>query len=129
MFLETAQKNLTPNRDRLVFFKDGEEFLPGIQALAAPGHTVGHTMFIIETGGKQLAYIGDLATIPGAAAGAAANRIRLRHRSQALSQTAEMLTMLAANRVHSGLLLSPGRGSAAWRRRARASAAIIRRRW
>jgi hypothetical protein len=29
-----------PNRDRLVFVKDGQEFLPGIQAMSAPGHTV-----------------------------------------------------------------------------------------
>ena len=27
---ETAKKNLTPNRDRMVFIKDGQEFLPGI---------------------------------------------------------------------------------------------------
>lgn len=59
-FVEGARKNLLPNRDRLVFFKDGQEFLPGIQALAAPGHTVGHTAFIITSDGKSMAAIGDL---------------------------------------------------------------------
>src|SRR6266446_6959585 len=42
-FVLHARKNLLPVRDRLVFFKDGQEFLPGVQAIAAPGHTVGHT--------------------------------------------------------------------------------------
>ena len=59
-FVEGARKNLLPNRDRLVFFKDGQEFLPGIQALSAPGHTVGHTIFMITSDGKSLAAIGDL---------------------------------------------------------------------
>jgi glyoxylase-like metal-dependent hydrolase (beta-lactamase superfamily II) len=59
-FVEGARKNLLPNRDRLVFFKDGQEFLPGIQAMSAPGHTVGHTIFMIISDGKTLAAIGDL---------------------------------------------------------------------
>jgi glyoxylase-like metal-dependent hydrolase (beta-lactamase superfamily II) len=59
-FVEGARKNLLPNRDRIVFFKDGQEFLPGIQAIAAPGHTVGHTIFMITSDGKSLAAIGDL---------------------------------------------------------------------
>lgn len=63
-FLDQARKNLVPNRDRMVFFKDGQEFLPGVQALSAPGHTVGHTVFLISSGGKQLCYIGDLAHHP-----------------------------------------------------------------
>jgi glyoxylase-like metal-dependent hydrolase (beta-lactamase superfamily II) len=64
VFLETARKNLTPNLDRLHFFKDGEEILPGIQAIYTPGHTVGHTVFMIEQGGQQLCYIGDLTHHP-----------------------------------------------------------------
>jgi glyoxylase-like metal-dependent hydrolase (beta-lactamase superfamily II) len=63
-FLDQAQKNLVPNRDRIVFVRDGQEFLPGIQAIAAPGHTVGHTIFMISSGGKSLCYIGDLAHHP-----------------------------------------------------------------
>lgn len=59
-FVEGARKNLMPNRDRLVFFKDGQEFLPGIQAMYAPGHTVGHSVFIITSDGKSMAAIGDL---------------------------------------------------------------------
>ena len=54
VFLDTARRNLTPNRDRMHFIKDGEEFLPGIQAILAPGHTVGHTIFMIASGGQSL---------------------------------------------------------------------------
>ena len=59
-FIVHARKNLLPVRDKLVFYKDGQEFLPGIQALAAPGHTVGHTMFMVTSGGKSFAFLGDL---------------------------------------------------------------------
>lgn len=59
-FIEGARKNLLPNRDRMVFVKDGQEFLPGIQAIAAPGHTVGHMAYMIVSDGKSLAVIGDV---------------------------------------------------------------------
>lgn len=58
-FVAGARQNLLPNRDRIIFFKDGEEFLPGIIAMAAPGHTLGHTMFLITSEGQTLAAIGD----------------------------------------------------------------------
>jgi glyoxylase-like metal-dependent hydrolase (beta-lactamase superfamily II) len=60
-FVEGARKQLLPNRDRIAFVKDGQEFLPGIQAMAAPGHTVGHTIFLISSQGKTLCNAGDIA--------------------------------------------------------------------
>ena len=63
-FWETATKNLKPNRERMQFIKDGEEIIPGVHAMLAPGHTVGHTIFMIDSGGKQLCYVGDLAHHP-----------------------------------------------------------------
>jgi glyoxylase-like metal-dependent hydrolase (beta-lactamase superfamily II) len=59
-FVAHARKNLLPYRDRIVFFKDGQEFLPGTQAMAAPGHTVGHTVFMITSDGKTMCNVGDL---------------------------------------------------------------------
>lgn len=59
-FVEHARRNLLPVRDRIKFFRDGQEFLPGIQAIAAPGHTVGHTVFMIASAGKQFCFMGDL---------------------------------------------------------------------
>ena len=63
-FVDHAKKNLTPVRDRLVFYKDEQEFLPGVTALSAPGHTVGHTIFVISSGGKSFAYTADLTHHP-----------------------------------------------------------------
>ena len=63
-FIVHARKNLLPVRDRLVFFKDGQEFLPGVQAIAAPGHTVGHTIFTVTSNGKSFVYLGDLTHHP-----------------------------------------------------------------
>lgn len=60
-FIETTRKQLLPLRERIEFFKDGQEFIPGIQAIAAPGHTVGHTVFMISSEGKSICNIADLA--------------------------------------------------------------------
>ncbi len=63
-FYDQAKRNLTPNLDRIHFIKDHEEFLPGITALYAPGHSVGHTIFMINSGKDSLCYIGDLTHHP-----------------------------------------------------------------
>ena len=60
-FIEGTRKQLLPLRERMEFFKDGQAFIPGIQAISAPGHTVGHTIFMISSEGKQLCNTGDLA--------------------------------------------------------------------
>jgi glyoxylase-like metal-dependent hydrolase (beta-lactamase superfamily II) len=54
-----ARKNLLPVKDRLSFFKDGQEFLPGVQAMAVPGHTMGHHCFIVSSAGKSFCLLGD----------------------------------------------------------------------
>ncbi|MGJ4891600.1 MBL fold metallo-hydrolase [Bradyrhizobium sp. HKCCYLRH3099] len=63
-FYEQAVRNLVPVKDRITFFKDGQEFLPGVQAMFTPGHTVGHTIFLIQSGKDQLCYIGDISHHP-----------------------------------------------------------------
>ena len=99
-FLGQARKNLLPVKDAMHFYKDNEQILPGVTALSAPGHTVSHTIFMIESGGKQLCYIGDLAHHPV---------LLLEHpRTQFAYDTdpvqssdsrVRMLTMLATNQV------------------------------
>lgn len=59
-FIEHARKNLLPYRERIKFVKDGEAVVPGVTAIAAPGHTVGHMVYMIESDGKQACFIGDL---------------------------------------------------------------------
>ena len=60
----TAIKNLEPNKDRLVFYKDGQEILPGITAMMTPGHTLAHCALMISSGGKTMCNIGDVAHHP-----------------------------------------------------------------
>ncbi|MFZ0764490.1 MAG: MBL fold metallo-hydrolase [Bradyrhizobium sp.] len=99
-FVDQARKNLLPVRDRLVFYKDDQEILPGIHALSAPGHTVGHTIFVISSGGKSFAYTADLTHHP----------ILLMEKprmefaydtdpKQAANSRVKMLDMLAANKI------------------------------
>jgi glyoxylase-like metal-dependent hydrolase (beta-lactamase superfamily II) len=58
-FIAGTRDHLLPNRERIVAVKDGQEVLPGIQAMAAPGHTVGHTVYVIASQGKSFLYIAD----------------------------------------------------------------------
>ena len=60
-FVAGARARLLPNRDRIVFVKDGQEFLPGVQAMAMPGHTVGHAVYMITSQGKTICNAGDIA--------------------------------------------------------------------
>ena len=100
VFLETATKNLPPNKDRMVFIKDGQEFLPGITAISAPGHTVGHTIFMIASGGKQLCYIGDLTHHPVLLMEKPLTEFAYDTDAKQSAQTrVKMLSMLAANRI------------------------------
>jgi glyoxylase-like metal-dependent hydrolase (beta-lactamase superfamily II) len=60
-FVAATRKHLMPNRDRMQFFKDGQEVVPGIQAMATPGHTVGHVVFMITSQGQTICNAGDIA--------------------------------------------------------------------
>jgi glyoxylase-like metal-dependent hydrolase (beta-lactamase superfamily II) len=64
LLVKTARSNLLPVRDRIVFFKDGQEFLPGVQAMFTPGHTKEHACFIVTSGNQTMCLIGDLAHHP-----------------------------------------------------------------
>lgn len=55
-----AQRRVTaPYRGRIRRIKDGE-VMPGITAMHRPGHTPGHTNFLIESGGQRLLLWGDI---------------------------------------------------------------------
>ena len=58
--VDGVAKHLAPLRDRIRFFRNGEEFLPGLHAIAAPGHTPGHTIFLISSGDEQLCVLCDI---------------------------------------------------------------------
>jgi glyoxylase-like metal-dependent hydrolase (beta-lactamase superfamily II) len=45
-----VKKHILPLRDRIRLIRDEEEFLPGVHALATPGHTPGHMAFLFDGG-------------------------------------------------------------------------------
>ena len=52
-------KRFAPYRSRVRQISAGSEVLPGIHAIAAPGHTPSHTIYRIENGGQQAMFIAD----------------------------------------------------------------------
>jgi len=54
-----ARKNLPPIQDQLDLVDHEMEIVPGIRAVAAPGHTLGHMALAISSGGEQLLCISD----------------------------------------------------------------------
>jgi glyoxylase-like metal-dependent hydrolase (beta-lactamase superfamily II) len=61
-FFEGAQASMKPYVDagRFKPFDGDTELLPGVQAVAARGHTPGHTIFVFESSGQRLFAWGDL---------------------------------------------------------------------
>lgn len=50
--------------EQLQRFEPGQEVAPGIQSVAAFGHTPGHTLFVTQSKGEKFAYVADLTNIP-----------------------------------------------------------------
>lgn len=58
-FFGPAQQQLAPyKQDAMRLFTSGEVF-PGVHAVECPGHTPGHSSFLIESGGEQVIIWGD----------------------------------------------------------------------
>jgi glyoxylase-like metal-dependent hydrolase (beta-lactamase superfamily II) len=64
LLLMFARKNLPPIQGSLDLIDHEREILPGIQAIAAPGHTPGHMALAISSGGEQLLCISDAVLHP-----------------------------------------------------------------
>ena len=60
-FVQLARDNLLPHKDKITFIKGGQEVITGITAIDAPGHTLGHTIFMLSSGGKSIAVTADVA--------------------------------------------------------------------
>jgi glyoxylase-like metal-dependent hydrolase (beta-lactamase superfamily II) len=61
----TAQRALAPYRERMHEITDGTEVLPGVIARLLPGHTPGHTGWLITSAGETLLIWGDVVHLPG----------------------------------------------------------------
>ena len=62
--VDIARRNLTALHERVTLIKDGDEIVPGIQAIATPGHTPGHLALSIASAGQQLLHISDVVLHP-----------------------------------------------------------------
>jgi glyoxylase-like metal-dependent hydrolase (beta-lactamase superfamily II) len=61
-FFEIARNSIKPYADagKVTMFKNDGELLPGIGVIAAPGHTMGHTMVRVSSQGRDLLLWGDI---------------------------------------------------------------------
>jgi glyoxylase-like metal-dependent hydrolase (beta-lactamase superfamily II) len=59
-----ARQNLEPLRERLTLIDDGAEIVPGISAIATPGHTPGHIALSIVSEGERLLHVSDAVLHP-----------------------------------------------------------------
>lgn len=61
--MKQARRAFAPYRDRVRAISEGE-LLPGISAHPQPGHTFGHTGWLVSSGGEALLIWGDIVHVP-----------------------------------------------------------------
>jgi glyoxylase-like metal-dependent hydrolase (beta-lactamase superfamily II) len=61
-FFVNAQTALAPYiaAQKVQPFKGAAEIVPGIRSVPTPGHTAGHTSYLVESNGQKLLVVGDL---------------------------------------------------------------------
>lgn len=64
VLLKVVRKNLPPIQDRLIIIEREREIVPGVHAIAAPGHTPGHMAIAISSEGEQLLCLSDTVLHP-----------------------------------------------------------------
>lgn len=63
LYFLCAREQTAPYKDRMRTFQKGEVF-PGVTAIPCPGHTPGHTAYMISSGREQLMIWGDTVHVP-----------------------------------------------------------------
>ncbi len=58
-FAVGAKRRMEAIEDSVELFEDGQEILPGIAAVASPGHTPGHMSFEVRNGNNAAMIVGD----------------------------------------------------------------------
>ncbi len=64
VLLKYARENLPPIQGQMTLVDSGTEIIPGIQAIAAPGHTPGHMLLAITSDGEHLLCVSDAVLHP-----------------------------------------------------------------
>lgn len=59
-FVQGARKAIFPYKERLTLIEKDGEFLPGISSFSFPGHTLGHTSYLIQSAGESFLNLGDI---------------------------------------------------------------------
>lgn len=62
--ITVPRRKLLPIQDRINLIDRETEIVPGIRAVAAPGHTPGHMLVAVTSEGEQLSYISDTVIHP-----------------------------------------------------------------
>lgn len=57
---ERFESHVRPLEDKTRFISGGDEVVPGIAAIATPGHTPGHLAFRLESDGQAMLILGDV---------------------------------------------------------------------
>jgi glyoxylase-like metal-dependent hydrolase (beta-lactamase superfamily II) len=63
LYFQAAREQTLPYKQRWRTFTHGEVF-PGVTAIPRPGHTPGHTTFLVSSGQQQLLIWGDTVHVP-----------------------------------------------------------------
>jgi len=64
VLVDSARRNLYAIREQIQLIDAGTEIASGIRATAAPGHTPGHMVPVIDSEGEQLFYVSDAVIHP-----------------------------------------------------------------
>ena len=59
-FFQMARTTLSPYKNHMAFHSKEQELLSGLVALPLPGHTPGHTGYLLQSGSEQLLFWGDI---------------------------------------------------------------------
>jgi glyoxylase-like metal-dependent hydrolase (beta-lactamase superfamily II) len=95
-----VQANVVPLAEKIAFVKDGDAVAPGIEAIAAFGHTPGHMAFHIESAGERLLLSADTANHFVMSLGRPDWHVRFdMDKEQAVASRKRIFDLVAADRI------------------------------
>jgi glyoxylase-like metal-dependent hydrolase (beta-lactamase superfamily II) len=64
LFVDCPREQIAPYMDRLRLITDGEAVFPSVTAMRSPGHTPGHSVFVVGSGQDKLLIWADTVHVP-----------------------------------------------------------------
>ena len=99
-YFPMGRRQIAPYRDRTRLFTGGEVF-PGVTAMPLPGHTPGHTGYLVASGAETLLIWGDIIHVPEVQVARPEVTIQFDvDPAQAATTRRRMLDMAASERMH-----------------------------